>query len=122
MAKTPASKKAKGTAFEKSIVSRIDATLKDYGIWAKRTPMSGAIADWKGDITTNLGICFECKCQEHLNFREAFRQAEGAATQSQIPVMVTSRNYDRQSLALMDFEDLLMLIEYAIKGGWHEDN
>lgn len=118
MAKTPASKKAKGSRYERYLADRISDVLKDYGIWAKRTPMSGAIEGWKGDLTCNIPICIEAKCQESLNFRKAFRQAEDAATPRQIPVMVTSRNNDPQSLAMLDFEDLLTLLEYAIQGGW----
>jgi len=120
MAKTPASKKAKGTKYEHFITDRLNNVLGEYGIWAKRTPMSGAIANWKGDITTNMPLCIECKCTEKLNFRKAFRQVEDASRIGQIPLMLTSKNFDNQSLALMDFEDLLTLIVYALKGGWND--
>ena len=116
MAKTPKSKKAKGMRFERECAKRIEEVL---GVSAKRTPLSGAITDWKGDITTySLPVSWECKNQERLNFRDAFRQAVSQASGSQMPVLLTSRNNDKQVLAVLNFEDLLLLMDWAIKGGW----
>jgi hypothetical protein len=118
MATTPASKKAKGTRLEKEISKRLEDVLSHHDIFAKRTPMSGAIPDWKSDITTNLALAIECKNQERLNFRKAFRQAEYAATPQQMPLVLTSKNNDPQVIAIMDFEDLLTIIDWALTGGW----
>jgi len=116
MATTARSRKEKGKRLEVSCAKRIEEVLKTT---AKRTPMSGAIADWKGDITTyGLPVSWECKNQEKLNFRESFRQAESQATPKQMPVLLTSKNNDSQVISVIDFEDLLMLMDWAIKGGW----
>ena len=117
MAKTSRSRKSKGTRLEKLVSKRIDDVLGDYGIWAKRTPMSGAIEGWKGDVTSNLPIVIECKNQERLNFRDAWRQAKSQAG-SKMPILVTSKNNDTENICMIDFEDLLFFMELAIQSGW----
>lgn len=117
MAKTPRSKKAKGTRLEKEIAKRIEYVLGEYGVRATRTPMSGAIDRFKSDIFTNLDVGIEVKNQERLNFREAWRQAKADAG-SKIPILATSRNNDPEILCLLDFEDLLFFMEMAVRQGW----
>lgn len=119
MAQTAKSKKAKGTKLEKQVAERLEDVLGGYGVEAARMVMSGAVDRFKGDIFTNLPVMFEVKNQEKLNFRKALRQAEGDAKGTgKIPVMVTSKNHDPQVLALLDFEDLLFLMELALQAGW----
>lgn len=118
MAKTTKSKKAKGTRYEKEISARIEDVLGHYGVKAARTPMSGAIDRFKSDIFTNLPVAIECKNQEKLNFRKAWRQAKGDASVNDIPMVITSRNSDPESIVIMDFEDLLFLMELALQAGW----
>lgn len=119
MANTAKSKKAKGTRLEKQVAKTIEEVLGEYGITATRTPMSGAIDRFKSDIFTNLPVGIECKNQEKLNFREAWRQAKSDAS-SKIPIVLTSRNNDKEIITIMDFNDLLTLMDYAIQGGWLE--
>ena len=47
VANKTSSKKAKGTRLEKYVSKRINQVLKEYGVEAKRMPMSGAIDGFK---------------------------------------------------------------------------
>lgn len=58
VANKTSSKKAKGTRLEKYVSKRINQVLKEYGVEAKRMPMSGAIDGFKSDIFVNLPVSF----------------------------------------------------------------
>ena len=117
MAKKFRSLKAKGVRLEKDVAKRIEEVLGDHGAKATRTPMSGAIERFKGDIFTNLPISIECKNKERLNFREAWNQAKRDSGQK-IPILMTSKNHDPEILCMLELEDLLTLMDYALQGGW----
>ena len=52
-ANTSATRKAKGNRLEKLIAKRMDEVLGEYGITAKKMPMSGAIEGFKSDQAFN---------------------------------------------------------------------
>ena len=74
-ANTPASKKQKGTRLEKEVAKRMNEVLREYGVNAKRMPMSGAIEGFKSDIFINLPVSIECKNSEKWNVPEYWEQA-----------------------------------------------
>ena len=117
MAKTCRSRKEKGRRLEVLIAKRIEKVLGEYGIHATRTPMSGAIDRFKGDIFTNLPICIEAKNQERLNFRKAWEQAKNQAGHK-TPVLMSSRNNDPEILVMLELDDFLWIVEFAIRSGW----
>lgn len=47
----PSPSKRKGSGFEREVVDY----LKRAGFDAKRVPLSGAMAEWKGDVIVNFG-------------------------------------------------------------------
>ena len=65
---------------------------------ARRTPRSGADADWPGDIMGVPGYVVEAKRQERLNIWEALRQVYAAAEtwvareSGSVPVLCFRRN------------------------------
>lgn len=117
-ANTPASKKAKGTKLEKEIAKRIREVLGEYGINAKRMPMSGAIEGFKSDIFVNLPVSIECKNSEKWNVPEFWEQTTNQAGLGKMPILVMSRNYCNDPLAVIRFEDLLTFMAYALEAGW----
>jgi len=118
MAKTSKSRKAKGTRLEKEIAKIIEDVLGKYGIEATRMVMSGAVDRFKGDIFTNLPVSIEVKNQERLNFRKAWQQAKNDAGSGKMPIVMTSKNNDKEVLCLMELNDLLILMELACQAGW----
>ena len=112
---TARSAKAKGKRLEKLVSTRLEEALKEFNIHATPTPMSGAIDRFKGDIFTNLPINFECKNQEKDKPWEWYQQSQNDA-KGKIPVVVFSKNHS-QVLTLVEFEDLLTILSYALKGG-----
>ena len=121
MAKTPRSKKAKGTRFEKEVAKRLEDVLGDYGVEATRMVMSGAVDRFKGDIFTNLPLMIECKNQEKLSWWKAWHQADDTSIGSdKIPMLVVTRNFE-ENLCLLRFEDMLFFMELAIQSGWCEN-
>jgi hypothetical protein len=117
-ANTPASKKQKGTRLEKEVAKRINEVLREYGVNAKRMPMSGAIEGFKSDIFVNLPVSIECKNSEKWNVPEYWEQAEGQAGLGKMPILIMSRNYCNDPLAVIRFEDLLTFMAYALESGW----
>lgn len=114
-----ASRKQKGSRLEREVASRIRSTLKDYGIEAKRMLMSGAISGWKADIFTNLPVSIECKNQEAVtHFWEWWEQAENQAGLGKLPILVVSKNFNKEPIACMKLEDLLFFFELALQSGW----
>jgi hypothetical protein len=117
-ANTPASKKQKGTRLEKEVAKRITEVLGEYGIKAKRMPMSGAIEGFKSDIFINLPVSIECKNSEKWTIPEWWDQASSQAGLGKMPILVMSRNYCNDPLAVIRFEDLLTFMAYALESGW----
>lgn len=116
MARTTKSKKAKGTRLEKEISTQLERVLGDYGVKATRMPMSGAIDRFKSDLFTNLPVSFECKNQERWSVHEWWQQCEQDAG-FKMPILVMSRNHS-SNYAMLKFNDLLVLMEYALQAGW----
>lgn len=107
MAKTTASKKAKGSRLEKKIASRYRKT----GLFpeAKRQLLSGG-GYLKGDIYTKEHNDFveECKNQETVKLNEWWSQACKDA-HSQKPLLHISANY-RQPISVLRQDDFIDII------------
>lgn len=92
MAKTPQSKKAKGSRLERKVAE----AYRYYGIdkRASRMPMSGAMTHFKGDIwkPNDFEYLDECKNSEKVRLWEWWEQTVGQATGARIPVLHISRN------------------------------
>ena len=113
------SRKEKGKRLERLIAQRINDVLGGYGVTAKRMIMSGAIAGWKGDVFVDgLPVSIEAKNQEKINIWECWDQAESQAGLGKMAVLVFSRNFNKDPLTVIRFEDLLTLFELAIQAGW----
>ena len=117
-ANTPASKKQKGTRLEKEIAHRINQVLGEYGVKAQRMPMSGAIEGFKSDIFINLPVSIEAKNCERWDVPKYWEQASSQAGLGKMPIVVMSRNYCNDPLAVIRFEDLLTFMAYALESGW----
>lgn len=118
-ATTSATKKAKGTRLEKMVAKRINEVLgRDYGIEAKRMPMSGAIEGFKSDIFVNLPVSLECKNHETWSVPQWWEQTTKQAGLGKMPILVMSRSYCNDPLAVIRFEDLLTFMAYALETGW----
>lgn len=117
-ANTSASKKAKGTRLEKEVARRITEVLGEYGVKARRMPMSGAIEGFKSDIFVNLPVSFECKNTEKWTVPEWWDQTTSQASMGKMPILVMSRNFCNDPLAVIRFEDLLTFMAYALESGW----
>jgi hypothetical protein len=119
VANTTQSKKAKGTRLEKYIATRINEVLgKDYGIQARRMPMSGAIEGFKSDIYVNLPVSIEAKNCEKWTIPEWWDQTTSQVGLGKMPILVASRNFCNDPLAIIRFEDLLTFMAYALESGW----
>ena len=112
--------KRKGSEFEYLIAKKIlDAGLDDR---ARRTPMSGAIKGWSGDITTpNIPIHWELKKQETWSpiayYNQALKERIGGRY---IPVVVMGKN-NIEPFTFLSFNDFLTILYYALKGGLKEN-
>jgi len=121
MAKTPQSKKAKGSKLEREVAKMlVDSGLDQY---ATRMPLSGAIAGLKADIHTKLPLQIECKAQEVTKFQEWFRQAEEGKNigDRKIPIVVWTKNRLDRKFCYLDFQDFINILYYAMKGGLGDD-
>jgi len=115
------SAKAKGTRLEKEVAKiLVDSGLDQY---AMRMPLSGAIKGLKQDILTKLPLAIECKNQENTSFQEWYRQAENDNNigSNKIPVVVWSKNNLNRNFAFLDFQDLVNILYYALKGGFNKN-
>jgi hypothetical protein len=109
VAKTSASKKAKGRLLETQVAKRFHEKL---GVEARRMPMSGAITGFKGDIyLPGLPLSVECKRQEKVQIWKAFQQACDQCGLGKTPVLIIDRNYNKDALAVLKFEDLLDILK-----------
>lgn len=115
VAKTYRSKKAKGRSLEKEVAKRLRQVLGDDH--AVNMPLSGG-GSLKGDVYTQLPISIECKKQERVQIWEFWEQARQQASTGKMPVLCLDRNYNKDVLSVLRFEDLLTLMDFAIQGGW----
>ena len=97
------SPKNKGSRFEYFIRD----LLRGYGFEARRTPMSGAIDGWSGDITSNFPLFIECKNTAKTIFPQWYKKANDESG-SKPPVIVW--NYKGQAYGFMLFSDIINLI------------
>lgn len=125
-AKTPASKKAKGSRLERKVAElyrRYDIDPK-----ATRMPMSGAMAHFKGDIwkPNDYEYVDECKNQETVSLWKFWSQAQEQATGARIPLLHVGGN-NRPILTVMSVETYMDLrreikdLEEIISNGEKED-
>lgn len=92
IAKTPASRKAKGNRLERKIAQKYRE--HDIDPKATRMPMSGAMSHFKGDIWKPDDYYYvdECKNSERVKLWQWWAQAVDQATNSRIPVLHISAN------------------------------
>ena len=103
-----ASARAKGKRLERKIAAMLRHKKLDEN--AQRTPMSGAMSQWKGDILTCLPIHIEAKCQEKIRFWEFVSQASEQCPLGQNWILAISGNY-RPVVAVVDIDWLLDLLK-----------
>ena len=89
---------------------RVAELLRGYGIKAFRTPLSGGIATWKGDITTqkDFPLFIEVKCQETWKPLEWYRKT-GQEAGEKIPVVLMTKNRE-DIYAFLLFSNLMNII------------
>ena len=82
-------------------------------------PLSGAMEGFKSDIyVPSLPISIEAKNAETWKVPEWWEQASSQAGLGKMPILVMSRNYCQDPLAVIRFEDLLTFMAYALESGW----
>ena len=102
----------KGKRFELQCSKMINAK---FGTKVKRTPNSGGL-DLKGDIlciddnSIISEFSFECKNQEKLNIWKALEQSRNDAPSGKLPVVVFTKNHERDYIAL-EFEDFMNIVK-----------
>jgi len=111
------SAKQKGSRKEREVA---DAINKAFNCKCRRTPMSGALPDWKGDICQlpeELNdLCLEVKCQEKTKIWQWLEQAERESGRK-TPVLLFSRNRSK-TYAVMEMNDWLnLLLEARVNEG-----
>lgn len=105
--------KQKGNRFERQVAKQINKKFENAN--CRRTPLSGGM-NFKGDILSindNSIISefsFECKNQEKLNIWKALEQSRNDAPQRTMPVVVFTKNFEREYIAL-EFEDFLNILK-----------
>ena len=106
------SSQQKGKRFEREIAKQIN---KKFETNVRRTPLSGGL-NFKGDIiciddnSIISEFSWECKNQEKLNIWKALEQSRNDAPQRKMPVVVFTKNHERDYVAL-EFEDFLNIIK-----------
>lgn len=102
-----ASSREKGKRLERKVA----ALLRTKGLdpKAQRTPMSGAMSQWKGDVLTDLPIHIECKNQEKIRFWEYVEQASQQCPMAHNWILAISSN-NRPVVAVVDVEWLMDLL------------
>ena len=121
-AKMPATKKQKGSKYEREIAKFYRRKLFPR---AQKMPMSGAMQFHKGDIFKGEHDNWmdECKCQEKVQLWEWWNQTIEQCGAYQKPVLHIKRNYS-ESLTVMrtsDYFELREEIYDLIKELKHED-
>tara|TARA_Y100001972_G_C7640407_1_gene321698 strand:- start:1367 stop:1717 length:351 start_codon:yes stop_codon:yes gene_type:complete len=105
--------KQKGNRFERQVAKQINNKFENAN--CRRTPLSGGMS-FKGDILSindNSIInefSFECKNQEKLNIWKALEQSRNDAPIRKMPVVVFTKNFERDYIAL-EFEDFLNILK-----------
>lgn len=98
------SAKQKGSRFEYFVRDR----LKSYGYEAERTPLSGGIDGWKGDITSkDFPFFIECKNQENTKFLEWYKKAADQC-EGKPPVVFWTKNHE-EAYAFLSMDDFIQL-------------
>ena len=99
----PRSRKAKGDVFERETAAHINDKT---GIACSRTPLSGAAGG--SDLRDTPGLAVECKRQENVSFPAAMEQAEKAAKDGEMAVVINRRNRQTtgQSYVLMRLDSM----------------
>lgn len=105
-------RKAKGSRLEHWLAAELRRSGADPG--ARRMPMSGALAHFKGDIFTKLPYSFECKNQETTKVWEWYGQAKDDASGLEKPVVIFSRNYS-EPMALLSAKDLIDMMAEIVQ-------
>jgi len=106
------SSQQKGKRFEREVAKQIN---KKFETNVRRTPLSGGMA-FKGDIiciddnSIISEFSFECKNQEKLNIWKALEQSRNDAPQRTMPVVVFTKNHEKDYIAL-ELEDFLNIIK-----------
>lgn len=103
----------------RSLELDIAKDLRDHNLdpWAKRMPRSGAIEGLRSDIHTELPIRIECKFQETWKPEQFYKQAVDSARSVEIPIVIMLKN-EGIPLALLSWNDLIGLMQWAKTGGW----
>lgn len=95
------SRKAKGTGYEREIVD--DHRAK--GVEAKRVPLSGALADYPGDVQI-AGLIAECK-RRRKNFTGLYK-----ALEQQGADMLFVRDDRQETLVVLRYETWWCLLDW----------
>ena len=102
----------KGKRFERDVANQLN---KKFGTNVRRTPQSGGM-EIKGDIiciddnSIISEFSFECKNQEKLNIWKALKQSTADAPGGKMPVVVFTKNHERDYLAI-EFEDFMNILK-----------
>jgi hypothetical protein len=109
--------KRKGANYEREVAKILNRAFNTNTI--RRTPSSGALGI-KGDLCQLEGnfdlpgtlskFTWECKNQEKLSIWAALRQASQEATGGKIPLVVFTKNHERNYIAL-ELEDFIGLLQ-----------
>lgn len=106
------SPKDKGSRHERNVAE----ILRFYGFEAQRTPLSGAIDNWKGDITTTFPFFIECKNTEKTKMLEWFKKADDQSGTLPPVIVWTCNNNDIYAfLRFTDFIDAVVNKPQALK-------
>lgn len=94
----------------------VTKALKNIGIDAQRTPLSGALSWMPGDVTELNTVkvhVHECKNCETLSIPDWWRQAVRQAVNNEVPVLHFTSNYQGIYTVLrsLDFDDLVFSYE-----------
>ena len=110
----------KGKRFERDVAKQLN---NKFNTNVRRTPMSGGMSI-KGDIidinpdSVLYDYHWECKNQEKLNIWKALAQARADKPMGKTPVVVFTKNFEKDYIALQydDFVNILLeLDEYRSK-------
>lgn len=94
----------KGKNYENHVASLLRKKLDKK---AKRNKGSGAQWNRRNDIWTDLPIAVECKYQGTVKIHDWFKQAEAAASYTQVPMVVFANENHPEDLVVLKWNDLL---------------
>jgi hypothetical protein len=117
VAKTVASRKAKGRKHQQEIVKAIlelFPELEPDDVKSTGMGQSGEDIQLSPKARKLLPVAIEAKCQETLNFWAAYEQAKVNSKNKYIPVVVAKRNRT-EPIAVLSFTSFLWLIR-QLKG------